>query len=277
MKPRTAGVSTARSGSRRTIRRSSRRNTPRPGVGERAQLIAAVRLFVDVVPRAEEGEMIVLQPLQEGEGLVDLLARRLRRMLPELGDRLIEPRQHRPPIGDGGLDLREHARDAGLDIGELIARLRARERDADHALGDTVFVGLEGEPAKCAARVALDAHDRMEDRLHRKAAIGKLGQDRIDQERLVVVDRRQKARRRGEAVLLRRRVEHAQERRADAPLLHGAPEQPRQSRERVLRERLQIVRRRAGVKAQRELRKALRIGFERSSDHDVSREDAKVA
>ena len=111
----------------------------------------------------------------------------------------------------------------------------------------------------------------MEDRLHRKAAIGELA--RIESTRnglsSLIVTRKLAA-----AVkpsLLRRRVEHAQERRLPAaPLLHRAPEQPRDPGQRVLRERLQIVGRGAGVEAQRELRKALRIDFKRSSDHDVS-------
>ncbi len=155
---------------------------------EHAGLLAA---DIFELAHAEEGEVVVAQPFEEGDTLLDLGAVERQRGVAELVDRLVEAGEHRLPVADGGAHLRQ-------DIAEpLLQRLRGlgtepRDVDVDHADALDRGVGLAGGglagEARRAALAARDEDHRMQHQHRLAGAVGDLAEDRVEQERHVVVD-----------------------------------------------------------------------------------------
>ena len=144
-----------------------------------------------VLLHAEDEELAVRQPFEEGARLLGLRFRHRRRPAPEIGGEVGEARQHGVAVvtrqGDVAVDGREGVQEplAGLnrqavemDVDEALARetpLRVRGRLSDHP----------DEPARA---VPLHAEDRVRDELRSEALLGQFGQGRVQQESPVVVD-----------------------------------------------------------------------------------------
>ena len=142
-----------------------------------------------VIANAEEGEVVVDEPFEECDGFGDLVRRHRRPVGFELGDHVLDTFQHRPPVGDAEADVGEHPLDGRHDVGAAGLVVDRLEMDVDHAFAQRAGsrLGLlEGDEA--AGIVAHDGQNGMYDEAHIDAAVGKLRQDRVDQERHVVID-----------------------------------------------------------------------------------------
>ena len=68
---------------------------------------------IDIFPHAEEGEVVVAEPIEEGECLVPVGLLPAGGIGSQLARRTLEEIQHRPPVGDREMDLIEDVADAG--------------------------------------------------------------------------------------------------------------------------------------------------------------------
>lgn len=154
------------------------------GFVERAVL--AGRLVIAVVARAEQREVVVGEPFEEGDRLGQLGGLDRRRIAPQLLDRLGELLQHDAPVAD-----------RRRDIGEDPAR-RLLQR---HQAGRIALAGdRHDDDALARLSVAAIVDDGMEGGFDGERRGADLAQDRIVQERLVVVDRNEDRAVIGEAV-----------------------------------------------------------------------------
>ena len=121
-----------------------------------------------IVACAQEGEVIVGQPVQEGDILFDIGT--FGRGRGQAVARLLQPRHHRLPVAH-----RDGAR--GKCIAQAVRHLAAR------LAGDGV-----ADQGDDAGGAAIDQDDRMEGRAHPRAAGQRRLQRRVKQERPVVID-----------------------------------------------------------------------------------------
>ena len=150
----------------------------RIGIGKNAKADLGNRLqrafagWVEaVIARAQEGEVIVAEPFEECEILGQFLRRNLRRMRPELFIGLAAARQHQAPVAHGDAHLREGGLGALYERelpGFAHHRFQNQHDDAD---------GL-----------AVTLHDRMEHGAQTTARRGDFRDQRIEEERHVVID-----------------------------------------------------------------------------------------
>ena len=161
---RIAGVVVTPSLPRLSTRTSGSRRMPRPALVGPAQCAPAGAADEVVFAHAEEGEVVVGQPFEEGDRLVDIVGvDRRRRCLGVGAIASFESRHHRRPVRDRDPHFGEQRREAqrqrrarllapqpvDMDLHQAFAdRRRRRRRGAE----------IVGEPAR---RVALDADDRM--------------------------------------------------------------------------------------------------------------------
>ncbi len=176
-----------------------------------------------VVAAAQKREMIVGEPFEEGDRLVQLRGLDRRRVALELVGRFAELLQHRAPVGDGDRDVGEDAARAFFDRHEARGVALARDGDGDHR-----FTALAGRAAR-----ALGVNDGMKGGGDREALKRQLSKDRIEEERLVIVDRDEDSPVIGEAVGFQGRGEDPHQRlagRARRRELAAEIGQPRQRR-----------------------------------------------
>jgi hypothetical protein len=88
--------------------------------GDEAQPVVAVVGDQVVLPIAEQGQMPVGQPLQEGVAFGHVRRRQGRGRGIELGDRRAQAGDHRLPVFDGRAHVAEHALDAVHQVGALL-------------------------------------------------------------------------------------------------------------------------------------------------------------
>ena len=143
-----------------------------------AQLVLAV---------AEEREVVVLHPLEQGLGLGDLVGADRRRVLVELGDDLPCTRAHRAPV----VDRRPHVREDPLELrGELVERGALRltvDLDVQQRLG-APFGRPRQELEQPSVVVAPDPDGRMDEDVDRVSATRERHGHRVDEEGHVVGD-----------------------------------------------------------------------------------------
>ena len=96
------------------------RSTPRPLPGTRRSPSSPCSVTRSWLPVAEQRQVLVGQPLQEGAALGDQRRQQRRRRGIELGDRLLQARDHRLPVLDGGAHVAEHALDARHQLAALL-------------------------------------------------------------------------------------------------------------------------------------------------------------
>jgi hypothetical protein len=146
--------------------------------------------FEAVLAVAQERELIGVQPLQKRDALVQvrLVDRRRRRL--DLRDRCVKPLHHGAPV----LDRRAHAaQDLGqarLDGGERLGRRLLGDLDMQEAFRRRTFQrrGDRRHGLALAVLVAHDANDRVDQHVNRQVHLVERRDDRVDQERHVVVD-----------------------------------------------------------------------------------------
>ena len=159
-----------------------------PGAGNRLQRAVVAR--DGVAARAQKSEIVGGEPFQERNRLGDLVDRQRRRIGLELGDRLGDARRHRTPVLDRGADIGESQLDPLHDLRASRLLVDARNMDVDEALSQQAGAGGSGalEGGKPAGGIAGDAEYGVHDQADIDAALAQLCQNRIDQERHVVID-----------------------------------------------------------------------------------------
>ena len=191
-----------------------------PGLLDRAVL--ARRLVVAVVARAEQREVIVGEPFEEGDRLGELGRFDRRRIALQLVDRLGELLQHRAPVADRRRDVGEDPPRRFLQRHQPGRVALAGDRHDDDAL------------ARLARPVVGD--DGMEGRLDHQPRHAEFAEDRIVEERPVVVDGDHDRPVIGEAVGRRIGREDPDQRLAGRPRGRKVAGQQRQPRQRFGRE-----------------------------------------
>jgi hypothetical protein len=158
------------------------------GPVERSGLLAA---GIAILAQAEEGEIVVAQPFQEGDGLGDGLLLEGDRIVAEPNDCLLEAGEHRPPVGDRGANLPE---DVAEPLGKALRPLGGQRRDMDLNQADAVGAAISPGEASVAhdlgdaLRPMADDDDGMHDERRLAQRPGYLAHYGIEEERHVVVD-----------------------------------------------------------------------------------------
>ena len=156
---------------------------------------------------AEEREVVVDQPAQEGDALGDFTRRQRRRGALDVrddGDRLV---LHPSPVIHRRPDVREDAQEVGGERLALAGIGDPVDLDVDERFRVAGARVLGHEPDESARGIALDGNDRMDDEVLRQPVAVHLHRHRIDEERHVVVADLDDRMRRLPVVLLARRVE----------------------------------------------------------------------
>ena len=175
-----------------------RLSTRSDGIAENAEAgalgaaeLAARRAADEIVfAHAEKGEVVLAQPFEEGDRFADILRGDRRRRRAIGFDRLVEPLEHRPPVGDRAAHVGEHRVEPLAKARLVLGQCQAVDMDLDQALADLARPRRSGaaigdEPAR---GIPLDGDDRVGNEPDRGAEILELAEDRIEQERHVVVD-----------------------------------------------------------------------------------------
>ena len=158
------------------------------GALQRAALLAT---GVFELAHAEEGEIVVAQPFEKGDGFRHRVLFERDRRVAELGNGLVEASQHALPVGHAGAHLAEQLLQP---LAQRFRRFLALSGDMHMDDADLVgaFVALVGTAVAQdlfdvrAAMAHMD--DRMGDEHRLAGGVGDLAQHRIEQERHVVVD-----------------------------------------------------------------------------------------
>ena len=165
------------------------RKTPRPLPGTRRSRVAAVVGDQVVLPIAEQGQMLVGQPLQEGAAFGHLRRRQGRGRGIELGDRLAQAGDHRLPVFDGRAHVAEHALDPVHQVCALLRVDQSIDLDVHPRFARGIGrIAAQMDSREPAAGVSIDCEDGMHDQVQRQPLAIDLGRRRVDQERHVVVD-----------------------------------------------------------------------------------------
>ena len=162
---------------------------------------------------AEEGEVVVGEPLEEGGRLGGLLA--------QLRGGLERLRPHRLPVLDRGAHLADHPHDLLLELAQAGRVGLPHDLGVDHRLADRALLerlGVRQDLEQAALGVAPHREDRVDDQVDPAAAPVQLHADRVDEERHVVGHDLDGGVRGLPAVLLEARVVRAHLRASRAPL-----------------------------------------------------------
>jgi hypothetical protein len=171
---------------------------PHGGVPQQAEAGARHRVRGGVARRqavfadAAQGEVLGGHPLEEGDGLVDLVLRQRRRARPVAAPGVLDPGAHVGPVAhrDG---------DVGIDALQPLEQAFPRSRVVDPVdvhvdealalhLGLDERGGFAHEPRERAGGVPFDRENGMRHENRLVALVDDLGQGRVEQERHVVVD-----------------------------------------------------------------------------------------
>ena len=156
---------------------------PRPAARDRRQRQHARAPRNRILAHAEEGEVVVGQPVEELHRLGHralLHAAQLPRF--ELGDDSAQPLEHPLPAADGPADIAEHFVDLALHRGARIGRRQGIDVDVEHALEHRPLAARRLEHA---VGIAVDRQDRVRHEPHRPALGAYRTQHAIDEERHV--------------------------------------------------------------------------------------------
>ena len=145
-----------------------------------------------LLAEAEQGEVPVAQPGQEGLHLGDLGVGQRQGRAAIAGFERFEPGDHGRPVVGGEGHVGEDAGEAGFEFGPGLRVVEAVEMDVDQALAAeraaSIGRGLADDAQQGAVRVALDAENGMGDQQRHKAPFAQRRERRIEQEGTVVVD-----------------------------------------------------------------------------------------
>ena len=151
----------------------------------------ALRAVLVVLAVSEEGEVVRLEPLEEGHRLVHVLAARRRGRVANLRRHVERLAAHGGPVLHGRPHLGDHALQMQLELVQLLRVGLPRHLGMDHGLGQHALLGLLagrlGEDLEqLAVVVAAHAEHRVDDQVDPEPAPVQLHAHRIDQERHVV-------------------------------------------------------------------------------------------
>ena len=151
-----------------------------------------VRGLLDpVLAEAQEREVVVPDPLQEGAGLLDLLGvERRRRRRKQIRDAAAQPLAHAFPVLDRGADVVERGAHLGRDCVERLGLGLAIGFEADERLDDGALARVLAGQQRLDAAVLrpAKAHHGVDDQVARVPAAVQDHPHRVDQERHVVGD-----------------------------------------------------------------------------------------
>ena len=147
--------------------------------------VAAVFVFA----HAEEGEVVVRQPLDEGLGFRERLRADGEAGRPPLGGDGAGTRPHRLPVGDGVAVVPQGRVEAAGDLHAVVGGGDAVDVDGDEALAlARAGVGEALEALEPAVGRALQGEDRVRDEPHHQSGVAEFAHHRIEQKRHVVVE-----------------------------------------------------------------------------------------
>ena len=175
---------------------------PQPGAGDDGDL----RVGEAVLAVAEEDEVVVQQPLEEGDRLVDLVVRVARRPGPRELHHPPRAVRHRGEVLDRAADVLEHAAQRLREAFELLRLEPPVEVEVHDRLAPRGLARMQ-DRGDGAVSPALDAQDRMQHALDAEPVSPQPGADRVDEERPVLRVRLDDRTRRLVAMLLERRGE----------------------------------------------------------------------
>ncbi len=187
-----------------------------------AQLVALLVLDQLVAAIAEEGEVVVGDPFEEGARLGQLV--RIDLACPiEIGERVLDPAEHRLPVLHRGPDIRERHFEGAPDLLQPLRIALPVDLDMHERFGALGAIGGGcGDRLDLALGIAPDRHDRVDRQMDHQAQPVERHADRIDQERHVVIDDLDHTVGRLPAMLLDMRVVDPDPRLADPALLAEA-------------------------------------------------------
>ncbi len=161
-----------------------------PGARDAAKGVVPVLGDQVVVVIAQEGEVVVDDPLEQRLRLGQGLGFDRRRALVQVGDDLPRAAGHRRPVLDGGPDVGEHPPEALLHAREVLGVGLADDLGVDERLERAVGgLGVVGEDLEeTAALVSAHPDDRVDDQVHAAPQPVQLHAHRVHQEGHVVVD-----------------------------------------------------------------------------------------
>ncbi len=187
--PRPAARFRRQRGEARRARLAALAQDAEPAAGDDAQHILAVHRLERIVPAAEEGEVVVQEPGEEGAPFFELgLRHRAARLVKPL-EGLRHARLHRSPVLHRSAHVGQHACETRLELGQLRRIALAVDLDMHEGL-EASLGGLarRGDGDKLAVAVAHAAHHRMDHEVQREALAVDFHRHRVDEERHVVVD-----------------------------------------------------------------------------------------
>ena len=143
-----------------------------------------------VFAKAQKREVIVEQPVEKGDHLLDLVFRQVRRVLGEPLGGLAQLRRHRLPGVDYRADVVEHMLQRARQFVEISARRVLVDLDMDQGFAPRALGRAVGrrDPGQALVAVACHAEHRVDDQMNHQVVAVELGAHGIDQERHVVVD-----------------------------------------------------------------------------------------
>ena len=170
----------------------------------------------DVLAVAEQDEVPVEQPLEEGSRLLDLVERvtggaRARRV-----DHLRHASAHRLVVTDGRLNVAEHEPNARFELAELLRSEVAAHLEVHHRLAHRRLASMH-DPPYAAFGVALGPDHRVVDEPDVEPPCAQLLRHRVDEERRVLAVRLDDRPHGLVPVVGQRRIEHAYRKRRRPP------------------------------------------------------------
>ena len=162
------------------------------GPGDGDQVVVAVAFLELVLAVAEEGEVLVGQPLEQVGGLTDLLVVERWRVAAQVGDDRRDLAVHLEPVLDGLTDVAEHALDVLHDRVGVVAVGQPVDLDVHPGLADRLALRLEGAVRHRAGRlegtgdVAHRVEAGVDDDVHVAQLPGQLHGQGVHEERHVV-------------------------------------------------------------------------------------------
>ena len=188
-----------------------------PGARQRDQTVAGRAALEPIVAGAQERELVVRQPREEGTRFARICPRHARHAVAQVRRKLSGARTHLRPVGHGDTDVVEHRDDPRLHFLETRWLGEPIDFDALPGLGirlDPVFANTAQASAPVALRVKHGVHHQVD---RETAAVQDHG-ERVDEERHVVGDHLDHGARCRPAVALNIGVPDADDRLAVPPL-----------------------------------------------------------
>jgi hypothetical protein len=179
-----------------------------------------------VLGEAEEREVTLVHPREQGRGFLALVAAQRRRRRTQLGDEVGGPTAHCGPVLDGGRDLAQHVDQPLPQPLELGCRAHTIDLHADERFRQRAVLvrGVRREyGGELAVGVPPNADHRVDEQVDPRVLAAQLHRGRVDQERHVVCYELDDRVRGLPSVLLEVRVVDADVRRAGLALAGEAP------------------------------------------------------